>query len=366
MPTLSLYETSAHPDAWHQVTAPGGYEWWYFDAEDSASDTRMVAIFFQGFVFHPGYLRRFGKYHRSPTRNAPPLPAEFPCVYFVVYRGGKISAQFMCQFPADAFAASTRAPEVSIGPNRLLPAGDGSLELQLSGVPWQLTGRGPKFLESQLLTGSFRFTPRFSHEPMQRRFFSRSWSGADHHWVIANPLCAVRGDAKLTDAITGQSTTFTINGPGYHDHNYGSGPIGPGLSRWMWGRVLLEDHAMMFHLAQPRNRQFPDELHLLESQPLGTREIAVDRFTAGWTGRSATLLRYPIWLEAGPLRLTNPRIVDDSPFYLRLAYEASIRGQPGQAFCEIAYPHRLRWPVLGRMIEMSILVQSLDTVQKLT
>ena len=48
-------------------------------------------------------------------------------------------------------------------------------------------------------------------------------------------------------------------------------------------------------------------------------------------------------------------MIDSSPFYLRIMYDASLRGtQCGRAFCEVAYPHRLRWPVLGRMIEMSI------------
>ncbi len=59
-------------------------------------------------------------------------------------------------------------------------------------------------------------------------------------------------------------------------------------------------------------------------------------------------------MRAGPLALREPRVVDASPFYLRVAYAAAVRGVPARAFCEVAYPHRLRWPVLGRMIEMSI------------
>ena len=54
------------------------------------------------------------------------------------------------------------------------------------------------------------------------------------------------------------------------------------------------------------------------------------------------------------LSLGNPRLIDSSPFYLRLIYDATTRGKAGTAFCEVAYPHRLRWPILGRMIEMSI------------
>jgi hypothetical protein len=122
----------------------------------------------------------------------------------------------------------------------------------------------------------------------------------------------------------------------------------------MWGRVLMEDHAAMFHFAQPRDANQPDDIHVLEVDPFALREMPVDRFNADWSLKTNTLLRYPAWVEAGAMQLVNPRLIDSTPFYLRLVYDASIRGARGQAFCEIAYPHRLRWPVLGRMIEMSI------------
>ena len=50
-------------------------------------------------------------------------------------------------------------------------------------------------------------------------------------------------------------------------------------------------------------------------------------------------------------------LVEDSPFYLRATYAT----EHGPAFCEIAYPHRLRWPVLGRMIEMSVDTRPMKT-----
>jgi carotenoid 1,2-hydratase len=354
MPKISLLTPPAHPDASHQVVAPGGYEWWYFDAEDSTSDLRLVAIFFQGFVFHPGYLRAYRRFRCSPTRSAPPMPADYPCVYFVLYRGSEIVGQFMSQFKPDDFSAATDRVELSVGSNGLTTTDQGVLHLRCEGVPWVLTGRGPKTLESQQLSANLSFTPRALHEPMQRRFLSREWSKADHYWVIANPLCNVTGIVELRDKVTNHCTKFSFDGLGYHDHNYGTGPIGTGLKRWMWGRVLMSDHAAMFHFAQPRNAQEPDDIHLLEVDSFGLREVPVDRFNADWSLRTSTLLRYPAWVEAGPLQLVKPKVIDASPFYLRLSYEASVRGANGQAFCEIAYPHRLRWPVLGRMIEMSI------------
>ena len=88
--TLELLQHPAIADAWHNVTAPGGYEWWYFDAEDVEQDRQIVAILFDGCVCHPGYLRKYFWYARRPTRVAPPLPNEYLCAYFAVYHAGKI------------------------------------------------------------------------------------------------------------------------------------------------------------------------------------------------------------------------------------------------------------------------------------
>jgi hypothetical protein len=76
---------------------------------------------------------------------------------------------------------------------------------------------------------------------------------------------------------------------------------------------------------------------------------------ADWDARTGWMLRYPRRVQFDDLlKLSNPRVIDSTPFYLRLIYDASHRGRAGNAFCEIAYPHRLRLPVLGRMIEQSI------------
>ncbi len=348
MPTVPMLTPPPVPDAWHAVTAPGGYEWWYFDAE--AGDLRVVAILFEGFVFHPGYLRAYARYRRRPTAVAPPVPGDFPCAYLVVYRGTEIVAQFMHQFPPAAFAASADRVDVAVGPNRLTTGPDGTLRLSLTGTPWTLTARGPQLLTGQALSADLAFRPRLPHPPMERTFFARGWSGADHHWVLANPLCGATGSITIAGGPT--PAHLALDGRGYHDHNYGTGPIGPGLRRWVWGRVLVDDgHAVMFHLAQPDAG--PHELHVVEADAFGLRDVQATA-AVDWSRWTATGLRYPAAVRAGPLELRNPEVVDASPFYLRVAYTAAVRGVPGRAFCEVAYPHRLRWPVLGRMIEMSI------------
>jgi carotenoid 1,2-hydratase len=346
MPIISLLTPPTLADADHQVAAPGGYEWWRFDAEDQTGDLRMVAIFFQGFVFHPAYVRAYGKYRRRPTRNAPPLPAQFPCVYFSMYRGSEIVGQFISQYPAENVSIGADRIGVSLGSNQFSISEDGSLQLQLNGVA-----------ESRKISATFRFMPRVAHQPVEKRFFSRIWSGADHSWVIANPLCDVSGEVEISDSQNHKNSSFSMKGLGYHDHNYGTGPIGPGLKRWMCGRVLMEDHAAMFQYAQPRDANQPDDVYMVEADAFAMRELPVGRFNADWSVKSSKLLRYPAWVEAGAMQLVNPKVIDSSPYHLRLVYDASVRGANGKAFCEVTYPHRLRWPILGRMIEKTILTE---------
>lgn len=352
MKSLPLYSANAVADASHDVRAPGGYEWWYFDAEDAATDTQIVAIYLNGFIFHPGYLRNYFRFLRRPTKRLPPLPTDYACMYLCVYRGGKILTQSMTQLRPDQYSAARDAVDVQLGPNRLTKSGD-ALRLTIDNTPWKLTGRGPQLLVDQSLKANLTFKPSLPHPPQERRFLSRAMTGADHHWVIANPLCDVSGDVRIESTSGGPAETIHFTGRGYHDHNYGTAPLGPGLSRWFWGRAILDDRVVTFHYAVPRDKLLLPESHLVTADASAVTEIemkpdiAFDRRVLGLPYPSAA--NWP-----GVLRLSEPRVIDASPFYLRLQYKAEVNGRQTTAFCEAAYPHRLRWPVLGRMIEMSI------------
>ncbi len=346
MATVPMYQPTLHPDAWHDVAAPGGYEWWYFDAEDRASDTQIVAIFLQGFPFHPAYLRAYYRYLRAPTRHTPPVAGDYLCAYFAVYQKGKVVWQFMTRH--QSFTASRDRADVAIGPNRLVSV-EGAWQLALAGQPWQLTWQGPKLLQSQSLSAALTFRSELPHPPAERLFFTRNLAGAEHQWVIAGPRCAVSG------AIQTPAGEIAFNGMGYHDHNYGTGPIGPGLSRWIWGRLFTPDGTAAFHYAEPRNQMLKPEVHLLHASPAGIAKISVDAVQVDWTRLTGWGLSYPGALRLGDqLILMNPTVIDSTPFYLRLRYDGQFGDVRSTAFCEVAHPHRLRWPILGRMVEMSI------------
>ncbi len=353
MPDLPLYSSPPDPDAGHRVIAPGGYEWWYVDAEDATTDTQVVAILLDGFVFHPQYRRRFKQFARRPTKNSPPLAADYPCAYMVIYQNGKIAAQFMSQFPPGSFAASDTEPKAAVGPNTFERQPDGSLLWTLSGTPWEIGSRGPRTLIGETLGGTLRLQPTLTAPPVQREFLSRAMTGADHQWVIANPHCTFTAELSQTGAPA--TKAWSLSGRAYHDHNFGTGPLGPGLARWVWGRLLLQDCVYTFHHAVPRDRSLPAETHLLRGEGATLESIAVDKVEADWSAQTALLLTHPRRIAFdNRLILTNPRMIDLAPFYMRLQYDAVTPEGGGKAFCEVAYPHRLLWPVLGRMIEMSI------------
>ena len=192
---------------------------------------------------------------------------------------------------------------------------------------------------------------------MERAFLSREMTGADHHWVIADPLCDVSGVIELFDASTGRPTVIEFNGRGYHDHNSGTGPLGPGLEA-----MVLGTHA---HRRQRRTRSI---------SPGQQTSICVMRFI--WSKRTLkafTRSRSIAWTPTGRGRRRFAwRIPSACAWTIVLSFAthassiprpftcgscmtrpAAVKMQP-VALCEIAYPHRLRWPLLGRMIEMSI------------
>src|ERR1044072_5214382 len=147
MPTLDLFTRSpADPDSSHGIRSPGGYEVWHFDAEDASTGLRVVATLSEGSIVHPGYLRRYARYRRSPTRCAPPLPRDYCCAALTVYEEGSMAAQFISQAFRDEVKRSPRPPQVRIGASHLACNPDGSMQLLLRGTPWKRSWHGPALL----------------------------------------------------------------------------------------------------------------------------------------------------------------------------------------------------------------------------
>jgi carotenoid 1,2-hydratase len=343
MPVLPLYQTPAHPDAWHRVTAPGGYESWHFDAEDATGRFQFVATFFEGSHFDPEYLRRYARYRRAPTRHRPPLPAEHPWVYFAVYEEGRVLARSLTQFRPDEFSASAQRPEVRLGPNGFATDANGGLRLRLEGSPGRPGGGRPRLQDGLRLTAELEFRALLAGSPQERVFVARALSGADHRWVIANPLCEVKGTVQL-EAEGGSRNgspgrTIEFAGRGYHDHHFGTAPVGPGLLQWVSGRVLAERSVMTFQIARPRDPAMSDEVRLVEADAAGVRDVPT-ACQVDWDRRHSLFGRtYPARILFGDrLWLANPRVIETGPCYGRVTYDARLDGRTATAFCNVVQP----------------------------
>ena len=352
MPTLPLFiapdvhPLDVSPDAAHVMAAPGGYEWWHFDAEDAGGGVQLAATFYDGCPFHPGYLRAHARYLRRPTRVPPAVPVEYPCVAVAAYVSGRPVVRRVVQYPPDTLRASDGRPELRVGPHSLTATAGGALQLAVAG------------------TASLSFRPSCAGPAVERRVLSRELTGADHHWVLPAAAYEVEGTITVPpDGGTGTGTRdVAFRGRGYHDHHFGSGPFAGGVRRWLRGRVTSGDDARAFHAAWPLDARRPVECHLTLAGNSAAPDAAGPTITASDERRASWGLRYPtrVKIQGGAggngLRLANGRVLDCTPFSVRLTYEATGQGdsRPAQAFCDLIYPQRLRSRVFGRLVERSI------------
>jgi hypothetical protein len=314
MPTLPLYTpNSGHPDASHAVIAPGGYERWYFDAESAAGDLQVVAVFSLGTADHPDhatYLRHYRYYSLFPTRRRPPVPAEWSAVSLAVYWAGAQATHFVRACAPGEFHAAPGRLDLSAGPDRVCMEPDGSMRLRLEARGADLT-----------------FRPLWAHRARVVDLFPRPRAREKHYWIVAAPCCAVEGSVQV-----GGGRTVAFSGRGYHDHHFGTTPIGS----WMRGRIFGQAGVTAFYIngvgqaAGPR--RYPAEAHCLDSDAEGVRDAATLLRLEG--NRCPTSIEF----NSTGVRLSEPRVLDRSGTVGRVAYEVSAEKAPGldgrTAFCE--------------------------------
>ena len=343
MPTLPLYTPGDHPDASHRVAAPGGYEFWRFEAEGSAADLRLVATLGVGFPPHPDYFRRYARYRRRPTRWPPPLPSEYPCAHLAVYEGGSLLAQFTDHLSPHQFAASAERPSVTAGANALTPEPDGSLSLRLRGVPAPV--RGGRRVEC--LAAQLSFRPLAPIRPLEIALPPSA--DDDHRWLISNLFCEVVGAVSLSGGADGRGgRDIAVRGRGCHDHGYGTGPLGAGWRRSVRGTLLLRDRAFVFLIAEPRRGPAAPAVRLVEADASGVRDAPAHAAPPPLSDRPNQAAPYPEAIRvagagSAELVLQRPRVLESTPSYTRLTYSASVGADAGEALCEVVATPRVSW-----------------------
>jgi hypothetical protein len=305
MPTLPLLIEPPHPSGSHHVSAPGGYEGWYFDASNADGTSHIVAGLHEAWAFSSTYARRYWWYRRFPTRLTPPLPREFPAVTFALYRDGHEPVRFVTD-SAHAMSEVRTTDDgrsVRIGSSHAERSFDELIRLNLRGVA------GSETIAADLM---FRPLARVNREIT---LIDDAVAGL-HRWAIADALCEVEASVAIFTPDCGGGTpaeSFEFRGRGFNDHRYGTRPAPASLS----GRVLMADRAVAFtHIGDEETG------HVVTSRADGN----VDVTTAPAGGTDAHL-------RVGPLALVNPRLLEAGRFHALLSYEARVDGEPGVALC---------------------------------
>jgi hypothetical protein len=140
---------------------------------------------------------------------------------------------------------------------------------------------------------------------------------SSHHWILSNPLLHLRG----------QVAGLNLDAFAIRDQRFGT--CLPNVPRWIDGAVFHHESALLFQATSTTSWivEVTSSAIAVIDQPL----------TINSYSRGPWRIPYPREINlAGRAMLANPRIIDQSPFRLRLLY--------GNAFCEITLPPRLASP----------------------
>ncbi len=194
MPTLPLLKIPSDPDAWHQVRAPGGYEGWFFKADDKTAKVQITGFIGQGCRFEGAYRKQYNRYRKHPTKTPPPLPSDFAACQWHIQDKIRYAPTNL----SGPFQASTDHLALAIGKNHLTSEGK-NFHLKLS-------NGNEVSVELTIMPTSQRLivTP----EVLQTR----------HRWTQLQN-CQVAG----TINVAGKSQSF--QGTGTLEHRYGTEPI---------------------------------------------------------------------------------------------------------------------------------------------
>jgi carotenoid 1,2-hydratase len=270
-----------------QDVPPGGYRWWYVDAESDCGTYGLTIIAFIGSVFSP--------YYKAAGREAP----EDHVSLNVALYGGRTRRWTMTERGAGALFRDTAT--MRIGPSQMRWDGQTLvIDIEEQGAVLPLNVRG-----------QVRVTPMVYG---QRRF--RLDPGGRHVWEPIGPYARV--EANFTDPA------IKWSGTGYLDANHGSESLEDGFADWQWSRAHLADGstAVMY---EGQLRDGTDFGMALKIAPDGQAEVMemparvvlpktlwrLDRFTradAGYTAR---------------VRATW----EDTPFYSRTALSTRLWGE---------------------------------------
>lgn len=289
---------------------PGGYAWWYFDAESSDRAHALTIIAFIGSVFSP-YYGWSGR--RSPLDHCALNVALYGAQprWTMTERSERRVALARERFDIGTSALSWRDGELII-----------SIDERAAPLP-------------SSVRGVVRVRP---HALSNRTFFIDA--EGRHRWRPLAPRAAF--------AVEMQVPALSWNGEGYFDSNDGDEPLEAAFRSWEWSRLHAKGAAPLI-LYDTAPRHGPPRRLAIE---IGADGEVVERPpppTAALSSTPIFRMKRAMGADAGA-QASVERTLEDAPFYSRSIVETTIDGVRRRGFHESLSGDRLKSPIVRAML----------------
>lgn len=341
---LQPNEDAAHAELLQ--TAPGAYEWWYFDALSHDGAWALTAIWFLGNPFSP--------YYRDSLRGRPANPYAHNALFFALYKHGALHAYHFTRFPEREIEADPVQPAcLRFGPNTVVWDGQ-AYHLHVCDE-----NANRRRLDADLW---------FQAPPLAPVAMQPSDRGETHCWLPAAPSCQVSGQIMLREHANPGAERLRFEGLGYHDHNWGTLPFDARIKDWYWGRASLgtRESVLLYHV---RYRNAAPVSHLLRftegrltlHDPAA--QVRLERVrTNGFLVPYATRLKVQSGDVSAVFHLGTR--LDSAPFYVRTLCTARVsqggRAEQGWGLAEYFKPRALGLPLVASATKARIVDHSQD------
>jgi predicted secreted hydrolase len=198
-----ITEITHENNAWHKPTKPEYIEWWYLDAQFDTQELLSGSFCFWGNIERPKSFV---------------IRSDF----FLKLADGSIE-KFYKSVSLDDFHASTDICNINISGNKLMIIED-NFELNLFNN------------ENSYLVLNISPTHKgFGFEYIVSKKEEKKFS-----WIVPVPRGEVHGFLQRN------GTRLTLDGVGYHDHNWASFNLSKEFKAWSWGRLFCEGLSIIF------------------------------------------------------------------------------------------------------------------------
>lgn len=207
------------------MSEAGAYEWWYFDFVDQETGLAAVLIIYQGNPFSRRYIQ---KIESGAVENK----SQFPAYSLSIYEQGITRFFHFREFlPA---AAHFSEHEIHLGDAlHMYSDGDGVWNIKLR----------DRRADGALVDLHWQVSRVLRLDSLQNTAGEQTQA---HVWNLVAPAAQFKGEILMEEKGRFKDH-WSVNTPGYHDHNHGNEPMKDSFRDWIWGRFHLEDMTLIYY-----------------------------------------------------------------------------------------------------------------------